>query len=241
MDLTEKTENLNRHPWELSRAHSLLKFIPCNKNWSYADIGAGDRFFSLQLLNATHGKIIAVDNGYKSVKSEESGILCLNDIKLIEDNSIDCLIMMDVLEHVENEDSFLETILAKLKTNGRILVTVPAMQFLFSSHDVFLKHFRRYSRMQLIKVLKRQSVVIERSFYFYSVLFLMRGISLCLESLKRNKAKSAGVGMWRFGVGHFLTRSLCLLLNADFIVNNVVSKIGILLPGLSALAICRKK
>ena len=241
MDLTEKTENLRRHPWELSRSHNVLKLMPKNSNLVYADIGAGDQYFTSKLLQITSGNVFAIDNEYKDKRIEQDGIICLNDSSLIESNSIDYLLMMDVLEHIENETIFLRESLDKLKANGKLIITVPAMQFLFSSHDVFLKHHRRYRRKQLLNLLHKHDICIEQSYYFYTTLFIIRCISLLLEKLKPKEAKrNIGIGLWGHNEDSIITRSIVLILNMDFFLHKILNKFHIRLPGLSLLAICRK-
>ena len=241
MDLTEKTENIRRHPWELSRSYNVLKLMPKNSNLVYADIGAGDQYFTSKLLQITSGNVFAIDNEYKDKRIAQDGIICLNDPSLIENNSIDCLLMMDVLEHIENETIFLCEGLDKLKANGKLIITVPAMQFLFSSHDVFLKHHRRYSRRQLLDLLRKHDICIEQSYYFYSTLFFIRYITLLFEKLKPKDVKrNFGIGLWRHNEDSIITRSLVLILNMDFFLNKLLNKIHLRLPGLSLLAICRK-
>ena len=242
MDLKEKTENKKRHPWELSRCQNILNLIKDNNlAVTYADIGAGDRYFSSKLVFLTNAKVFAVDKEYKNKESKADGVICLNDISRLKNNSIDYIIMMDVLEHIQDEDRFIKIILEKLKYNGQILITVPAMQFLFSPHDVFLKHYRRYSRKQLLSVLKRNQIIVEHSYYFYSILFFLRYISLLLDKIqKKKKEKNHGIGLWHYSENSFLTRALVLILNIDFNLNRLLSKINFRLPGLSVLAICRK-
>jgi len=243
MDLIEKTENLRRHPWELSRSHNIIKFVPAdNRSIVFADIGAGDRFFASKLRRITDEKVFAVDSEYKSRKSEEEGIMCLNNISLLENSSVDCMVMMDVLEHVEDEDAFLGMVLEKIRPGGKIIITVPAMQFLFSSHDVFLKHFRRYSRKKLTDLLLRNDIIIEQNYYFYTLLFILRLVSLIYEKLNIRSGKdNSGIGMWKYDEKSLITRFLFVVLNADFFINKILSRIFIRFPGLSLLAVCRKK
>ncbi|OGC22593.1 hypothetical protein A3J90_06940 [candidate division WOR-1 bacterium RIFOXYC2_FULL_37_10] len=242
MDLIEKTDNPMRHPWELSRCQNILKLLKNNdKDAIYADIGSGDEFFTSKLPTITNGIVFAIDNKYENKKSEKDGIICLNDISLLENNSVDCLIMMDVLEHIEDEKSFLEIALGKLKSNGKLVITVPAMQFLFSSHDVFLKHYRRYSKKQLLMLLENNGILVENSYYFYSILFILKGIYCLLERIFMKNKKSTGIGLWRYNESSFITRSINIILNIDFSVNKILSRFSVFLPGLSILAICRKK
>ena len=139
MDLIEKTGSNHRHPWELSRCYNILKMLPKN-NCSFADIGAGDQFFTSKIL---------------------------------------------------------ETLLDKLKSNGLIVLTVAAINTIFSSHDIFLKHYRRYNKKSLMALLSKHNIIIKRIHYFYSLLLCVRFISFVLEKLQ-SKKKQFGVGFWQF-------------------------------------------
>ncbi len=55
----------------------------------------------------------------------------------------------DVLEHVPDDFLFLSTLLARCRQGAHVLLTVPANDALWSSHDEVLGHFRRYDRSQL--------------------------------------------------------------------------------------------
>jgi SAM-dependent methyltransferase len=240
MDLKEKTSNINRHPWELSRSQCILKLIRKQQWKRFADIGAGDMFFTRQLLDMDSGTVVyAVDSEYEEGMKSIDGIHCLNNISELPDASFDCLVLMDVLEHIADDDAFLKKLLDKLTLGGTLLITVPAMQFLFSSHDVFLNHYRRYSRKRLHALLKNNHLKIEKCHYFYTILFFLRLVSLLKDRLLPDKNQT-GIGEWKFSREHITTRCIMKILNIDFLVNNVLDKCRIHLPGLSVMAICKK-
>jgi SAM-dependent methyltransferase len=240
MDLKEKTSNINRHPWELSRSRCILKLIRKQQWKQLADIGSGDMFFTWKLAEVDSATVIyAVDFEYESGLKSVGGINCLNDISGLPDASFDCLVLMDVLEHVEDDDAFLKKLLDKLVLGGTLVITVPAMQFLFSSHDVFLNHYRRYSRKRLLALLKNNKLMIKKCHYFYTVLFFLRLVSLIKDRLMPNKNQT-GIGGWKFPQQHLLTQSIMRILNIDFFINALLNKCLIRLPGLSVMAICRK-
>lgn len=58
----------------------------------------------------------------------------------------DAVLMLDVLEHVRDDRLLLTQALALLPAGGRMVLTVPADERLWSGHDVVLGHYRRYSR-----------------------------------------------------------------------------------------------
>jgi hypothetical protein len=239
MDLTEMTGNENRHPWELSRAGRVLNIVKKYGLDSAADIGAGDRFFTAQLKPFVSGEVYAVDNGYGENPETVNGIRCLNGISALPRlNGKGGLILMDVLEHIENDGAFLKYALARIPVGGLAFITVPAFQFLFSEHDAFLRHYRRYDRGELLALINGQGLRVRECRYFYASLFFARLAGLLFR--KKGKGKQTGVGAWRFGGKHIVTRAVCAVLNIDFHVCGILAKLRIYLPGLSLLAVCEK-
>lgn len=84
----------------------------------------------------------------------------------------DAAVMMDVLEHLEYEDDALLWIRSILRSPESLLVvTVPAYNWLFSSHDRAVHHFRRYSRKSLVHALSDSGFIVEKVSYFVTFLF----------------------------------------------------------------------
>jgi len=240
MDLTEKTSCGNRHPWELSRTQCILNIIKKYAIRSIADVGAGDRFFLSQLSSVASCTKYAVDTGYTEKSKSIDGVLCFNDISELPQKSIDAVMLMDVIEHIQDDCAFLKDILSKLSNDALVIVTVPAFQLLFSNHDVFLRHYRRYRRKQLFAVLRSGKLCVERCHYFYASLFFARLLSLPLTK-KKTASSQSGIGNWGFGENHILTQVVRIILNVDFAVCSFLARFGIYLPGLSVLAVCKKQ
>jgi SAM-dependent methyltransferase len=64
----------------------------------------------------------------------------------------DLLFLFDVLEHIEAEGDFLQSVKFHLASSGVLLINVPAHQFLYSDYDLAAGHIRRYSVGHLTKV-----------------------------------------------------------------------------------------
>jgi len=62
------------------------------------------------------------------------------------------VMLMDVLEHVEDDEGLLADLVAALSPGCWLLVTVPADPSLWSAHDVAFGHYRRYDRQGLEKL-----------------------------------------------------------------------------------------
>ena len=72
----------------------------------------------------------------------------------------DGIVLFDVLEHLEDEDRFLEAVQFHLARNGKLLVNVPAFEYLFSRYDEAAGHFRRYDIGSFTKVMERNGMAI---------------------------------------------------------------------------------
>ena len=65
----------------------------------------------------------------------------------------DTILYIDVLEHIENDRAELDKIKKHLKVNGILIILAPAHQWLFSSFDKGIGHYRRYNRRVLRKLM----------------------------------------------------------------------------------------
>jgi SAM-dependent methyltransferase len=77
----------------------------------------------------------------------------------------------DVLEHIADESRVLMEIRERLTPGGRLILTVPAHQMLWSPFDEASGHERRYSRRSLSRVLEASGFEVEYVTYFMSLLF----------------------------------------------------------------------
>jgi len=244
MDIKEiNSSNKFRHPWEISRATNILSLI--NRSMTtgdIADIGAGDLYFAGLLKSLTGRNISAVDHAYKSFKPENPSVLQLyEDIGQLHKDQFGAVFLLDVLEHNNNEAEFLGKISELLKTNGKLIVTVPAFQFLFSEHDRFLDHKRRYSKHQLKDILLKSGYETEETFYFFFALFAVRIIELLTINFAGKPLIKHSIGSWKYAASSVITKIILFTLNIDFIICRTFSKLNIFIPGLSLCAICKKK
>ena len=60
--------------------------------------------------------------------------------------TFDLIVLMDVLEHLEDDSGCLKALRKRLKPGGSIVISVPALKMLWSPHDDSHHHFRRYTR-----------------------------------------------------------------------------------------------
>jgi SAM-dependent methyltransferase len=87
------------------------------------------------------------------------------------DGTFDLITCLDVIEHTPDDRQTLAELLRVCRPGGFLLVTVPAHQFLWSAHDVFNHHYRRYSRRLLRDTALAAGWTVGRISAFNSLLF----------------------------------------------------------------------
>jgi SAM-dependent methyltransferase len=83
----------------------------------------------------------------------------------------DLIAVLDVVEHIEDDVAALAAMRARLAPGGKILIAVPAHQWMWSAHDVVNHHHRRYSKAALVKAIKAAGLRPRKLGYFNSLLF----------------------------------------------------------------------
>jgi SAM-dependent methyltransferase len=71
-------------------------------------------------------------------------------VSQIKAGSIDTVVMVNVLEHIEDDEEALARLFNALSPNGKLLIFVPALNFLMSKLDLIHGHFRRYYKGNLV-------------------------------------------------------------------------------------------
>lgn len=127
------------------------------------------------------------------------------------DGSFDLICLLDVLEHVEQDDVALIRIARLLKPGGRILITVPAYQWLWSDHDVDHEHHRRYTAARLRRRAEQAGLLVHRAGYFNTVLFPLIALARLLGKLTGRKGGHADTAL----PAPWLNRTLRALFGAE--------------------------
>lgn len=87
-------------------------------------------------------------------------------LETIAPGELDCIVMVNVLEHIGDDYAAVQGLYKALKPGGRILIFVPALPFLYSKIDRVFGHFRRYTRKSLRKCIGQAGFRIEKLRYF---------------------------------------------------------------------------
>ena len=146
---------------------------------------------------SSHGRVSAMemDAAAQEVARAKTGAgveiragSCPDDIPFTEDR-FDLICLFDVLEHIEDDLGTLRAVNNLLTEEGRTLISVPAYQWLWSPHDEFLHHKRRYSAEELEAKLSDVSLKLERITYFNTLLFPL-AVAARLASSRRSPGAS---------------------------------------------------
>ena len=89
----------------------------------------------------------------------------------IERGHYDLVAALDVVEHIDDDRAAIAALASCLKPGGKLLITVPAHQWMWSAHDELNHHKRRYSKRGLERLIEASPLRLERAGYFNSLLF----------------------------------------------------------------------
>jgi SAM-dependent methyltransferase len=108
------------------------------------------------------------------------------------DETFDLVISLDMVEHTADDRVTLRELRRVTKPGGYFLMTVPALRALWSSHDVFNNHFRRYDRRMMRALAAETGWSIERMTYFNSLLLPPAAIVRLLQRPRLRRQGAAG-------------------------------------------------
>jgi SAM-dependent methyltransferase len=83
----------------------------------------------------------------------------------------DAALLLDVIEHLDDDVAAVRAAQRTVRRGGLVIVTVPAYAWLWSGHDVALGHRRRYTARQLRRTLATSGLRVEHIGYFNTMLF----------------------------------------------------------------------
>jgi ubiquinone/menaquinone biosynthesis C-methylase UbiE len=101
-----------------------------------------------------YGEVVGIElseDAAEIARERDCGDVVIGRIEQLpfEDGTFDLITCLDVIEHTPDDRAALRELRRVAKPGGWALVTVPAYQALWSSHDEANHHYRRYSRAAL--------------------------------------------------------------------------------------------
>lgn len=176
----EMAETEARHWWFAGRRANLSALIArldLPENARILEIGAGTGG-NLEMLSA-FGDVSAMemDDSARAIAAKKTGGRfqiaagsCPAQMPFAGE-TFDLICLLDALEHIEEDEATLTAIRRLMTDTGRVLITVPAHPWLWSAHDVFLHHKRRYRMAELRAKITAAGYHLETISYFNMFLF----------------------------------------------------------------------
>ncbi|HEY8249551.1 MAG TPA: class I SAM-dependent methyltransferase [Burkholderiales bacterium] len=176
----EMADTEGRHWWFTGRRKilsSLISRLGLPERARIVEIGCGTGG-NLEMLSA-FGELSAMetDDGARAIATEKAGPRveiragrCPDDIRFAK-GSFDLVCLFDVLEHIEEDLATLQAVGALLAPGGLAVITVPAYRWMWSAHDEFLHHKRRYTAGELRKKIAASGLKARKLSYFNTLLF----------------------------------------------------------------------
>jgi SAM-dependent methyltransferase len=260
MDLRElPTDDVSRHPWERARARFFCRVVkehaPHAGPLRVLDVGAGDGFVGAALIRALPegSSITCFDPHYTDDHLLRFSAACGAVTFTAERPAQRCdvILMLDVIEHVQDDVGLVRELVADLLApGGVVVVSVPAHMTLFSRHDVVLGHFRRYDATSLRDALERAGLQPIALSGLFHALVAPRGVAKLAELARgeRSTPPPAGppegradtdVAHWRHGP--LVTRAVDTALALDNLGSRLFARAGLQIPGTSLWAVARRK
>ncbi|SEM91866.1 Methyltransferase domain-containing protein [Sphingomonas gellani] len=167
------------HWWYRARrdilADYLTRFGGLPERARILEIGCGTGHNLPMLAGFGEVEAIEIDPAARRIASERLGkpvgaspLPALPDVPR---GVYDLVAVLDVVEHIEDDVAALKAMATLLKPGGKILIAVPAHQWMWSAHDVVNHHHRRYSKKTLVGAIARAGLKPTRLSYFNTLLF----------------------------------------------------------------------
>jgi hypothetical protein len=160
--------------WFKHRNNAILEVIKrFDFNGNFADVGGGNGYQAKFLSESLQKEIYLIEPGYSGcLNARKRGIkevynLFFEDFPFTDKN-IAGVGLFDVIEHIEDDVTFLDKLTAYLPKGSKIFITVPAHQSLWSKIDDESGHYRRYNQKMIADLASKCGLkVLLNSYYFW--------------------------------------------------------------------------
>src|SRR5262249_52213903 len=173
--------NLEEWHWWFRGRQRILESVlrreyGANNSISIASVGCGpaEGLQWLEQFVGPKGKIIGIDVEpihARSIAPHIEYVIGKLETALIAPGSLDAVLALDVLEHLDNDAVGLFQAAQMVKPEGLLLITVPALPSLWGGQDVISHHRRRYTKATLLRTFERAGLPAPRVSYFNTILF----------------------------------------------------------------------
>ena len=175
MDLREERAvggDPSTHWYYIAKGRAIKSLLGDAAVESVLDVGAGSGVFSRLLVEeGLAGRALCIDPHYTDAEIAATGDVRIARVRAADRPAAPLVLMIDVIEHVDDDVGLVSLYAETAPPGARFLISVPAFDLLWSSHDDFLEHRRRYSTQELHYVVERSGLELIDTRYFFGLLF----------------------------------------------------------------------
>ena len=165
-----------KHWWFIGTRDILFSCISHHslKCEAILDVGCGSGLMMKRFSES--GTVFGVDNNAGALQhccSIGYSKVCQGNAETLpfKSNAFGLIISTDMLEHCDNDEAVLRELYRVAASEGILLLSVPAYNFLWSAHDVALHHKRRYSKREFVQKVEAVGFTVNRASFFNTLLF----------------------------------------------------------------------
>lgn len=153
------------------------------------DIGCGAGLFFDTLAAFGHVEGIESDPMAVAQSGRWRGRIHLGELATFRsDGGYDLILMLDVLEHTQQPELLLRQSVGLLVPGGAMVITVPAFDWLWTSHDDLNHHMKRYTAAEMARLVRAAGLDILEQRYLFQSLILPKLYVRAIEALSASSA-----------------------------------------------------
>lgn len=167
--------------------------VPLRAPWKGLDIGCGHGMLRRQIEQCTDWVVDGADLNEVALRDS----IAVRGSNLFYDvhdrrpefaGAYDCVLLFDVIEHIDASREFLESVLFHLRPGGWLFVNVPAQERFRSAYDAVAGHVRRYDKPMMTRELAGHDLTVRDLRYWGLALVPLALVRRMITSEERQSA-----------------------------------------------------
>lgn len=211
-------EGVENHYWTIARNQIIFNALETDSHSTILDVGCGRGIVVSYLrqmgLNCLGIELAKVKINGKIADYIFTGIKC-DELSHSIKEKVEIILLLDVLEHIQNPNDFLDGLHLTFPRLRKLIITVPARMELWSNIDTFNGHFKRYTIETLPKDIHLSGWSIQNLRYFFQLLYFPM-LMFSVFNIKRKEKISAPSGFAKFAHSLFAKALLSNLISQSF-------------------------
>ena len=190
LDFFDQAQNFRDYQWKLFK-NKIKKDV--------LEVGPGNCVF-LERYNYKSKKIHLFEPSVKIRNRIKKKFKKFKKVKVISKYSkskYDCIVYLDVLEHIKDDKTEVFNAYNRLKKKGHLIISVPAFQHLYTDYDKKIGHYRRYSKKKFNNIFNKLKIKKYTMKYFDCIGYFLILFSKYLKVSNKVNFKGS-IKIWNF-------------------------------------------